>query len=134
MVEDILKTGSDVHCMRDATRGGLGAILAEISEQSQCRITIEEGDIPIKDEVRGICEILGLDPLYIANEGKMVVICARDNADAVLSTMMSNEFGKQAAVIGRVGDKGNGRLVMNTIIGGSRQVDLPSGELVPRIC
>ena len=134
LVENVLGASPQVHCMRDATRGGLGAVLAEIAAQADCRITIEEKDIPVRDEVRGICEILGLDPLYLANEGKMVAICPENQAPAVLAAMTNHELGRCAAIIGQVGQRGNGRLVMNTLIGGSRLVDLPSGELVPRIC
>ncbi len=134
LVENMLRASPHVHCMRDATRGGLGAVLAEIAAQSDCTITIEEKDIPVRDEVRGICEILGLDPLYLANEGTMVAICPENQAPAVLAAMTGHELGRCAAIIGQVGQRGNGRLVMNTLIGGSRLVDLPSGELVPRIC
>ena len=134
LVESILKVSSNIHCMRDVTRGGLGAIMCEIAAQSECQITIEEKDIPVQDEVRGICEILGLDPLFLANEGKMVVFCAPEDAENVLDTMKKHEYGKGAAVIGEVHKKGRGRFVLNTVIGGAREIDLPTGELVPRIC
>ena len=134
MVQKLLKVSPNIHCMRDATRGGLGAILAEMASQAGCTITIEEKDIPVKDEVRGICEILGFDPLFMANEGKMVVFCTADDAPSVLEMMRAHSLGRNAAVIGVVDEKGSGRVVMNTLIGGSRVVDLPAGELVPRIC
>ena len=134
LVANILNVSSHIHCMLDVTRGGLGAVLCEIAHQSQCQITIAERDIPIQEEVRGVCEILGLDPLFLANEGKMVVFCPREDTDNVLNTMKKHEFGKNAAVIGEVGKKGRGRLVLLTSIGGAREVDLPTGELVPRIC
>ena len=134
LVESILKVSRNIHCMRDVTRGGLGAILCEIATQSESQITIEEREIPVKDEVRGICEILGLDPLFLANEGKMVLFCRPEDAGKVLNTMKKHEYGKNAAIIGEVHKKGRGRLVMNTVIGGAREIDLPSGELVPRIC
>jgi hydrogenase expression/formation protein HypE len=134
LVKSILKVSPHIHCMRDVTRGGLGAVLCEIAHQSQCQITIAERDIPIQEEVRGVCEILGLDPLFLANEGKMVVFCPHEDTDNVLNTMKKHEFGKNAAIIGEVGDKGRGRLVLHTSIGGAREVDLPTGELVPRIC
>ena len=134
LVANILNASPNIHCMRDVTRGGLGAVLCEIAHQSQCQITISERDIPIQEEVRGVCEILGLDPLFLANEGKMVVFCPREDTDNVLNTMKTHEFGNNAAVIGEVGEKGRGRLVLHTSIGGAREVDLPTGELVPRIC
>jgi hydrogenase expression/formation protein HypE len=134
LVESILKVSNNIHCMRDVTRGGLGAIMCEIATQSECQITIEEKDIPVQDEVRGICEILGLDPLFLANEGKMVVFCAPEDAGIVVETMKKHEYGKGAAVIGEVHKKGRGRFLLNTVIGGAREIDLPTGELVPRIC
>jgi hydrogenase expression/formation protein HypE len=95
---------------------------------------VEEAHIPIREEVRGFCEILGLDPLFLANEGKMVVFCAAADAENVLASMQAHEYGKDAAMIGRVQEKGRGRFILNTAIGGAREIDKPSGELVPRIC
>ncbi len=134
LVESILKVSGNIHCMRDATRGGLGAVLCEIAAQANCQIIIEEKDIPVRKDVRGVCEILGIDPLFLANEGKMVVFCPAEEADKVLKTMKKHKYGKGAAVIGEVNKKDRGRFVLNTVIGGSREVDLPTGELVPRIC
>jgi hydrogenase expression/formation protein HypE len=134
LIAEILKVSPDIHCMRDATRGGLGAILAEIAQSAMIRINISELDIPVNDNVRGICEILGLDPIFLANEGKMVLFCPAAEAGKVLAVMKGHEFGRNAAVIGNVGEKGQGRVVLRTSIGGERIVDLPTGELVPRIC
>jgi hydrogenase expression/formation protein HypE len=134
LVSNILSACRHIHCMRDATRGGLGGILAEIAGQSQNSIVIDENAIPLRDDVRGICEILGFDPLYLANEGKMVVFCPQEDAAAVLDVMKRHEYGRNSAVIGSVKEKGAGRLVMRTVIGGERVLDIPSGELVPRIC
>ncbi len=133
LVEVILNSSPNIHCMRDATRGGLGSILVEIAEMAGVSITIEEKDIPVRDSVRGVCEILGLDPLFLANEGKMVVFCPEEDADKVLDAMRMHEYGKDSAVIGRVG-AGRPGLRMGTLIGGEREIDLPTGELVPRIC
>jgi len=132
--ESILKVSGNIHCMRDATRGGLGAVLCEIAAQSGCRIIIEEKDIPVRKDVRGVCEILGVDPLFLANEGKMVVFCPAEDTEKVLKTMKKHKYGKNAAVIGEVAKKERGRFILNTVIGGAREVDLPTGELVPRIC
>jgi hydrogenase expression/formation protein HypE len=134
LIAEILKASPNVHCMRDATRGGLGAILAEIAKSAKARIDINESAIPVLDNVRGICEILGFDPLFLANEGKMILFCPKADAEAVLKAMRGHQYGSQAAVIGRVGKATQGRVVLKTSIGGERIVDLPTGELVPRIC
>ena len=134
LISTILKTSLNIHCMRDATRGGLGAILAEIAQSAKMRLNISENSIPVQENVRGICEILGLDPLFLANEGKMVLFCPAADAGNVLATMRQHKFGKNAAVIGSVAEGSPGRVVLQTSIGGERVVDLPTGELVPRIC
>ena len=134
LVENILQASPNIHAMRDATRGGLGSILAEIADQSHCQIILEEKEIPVKNAVKGVCEILGFDPLFLANEGKMVVFCSKADAQKVLQTMKAHPYGTDAAIIGRVEKKDTGRLILNTMIGGSRVIDLPAGELVPRIC
>jgi hydrogenase expression/formation protein HypE len=134
LIGTILEASPNIHCMRDPTRGGLGAILAEIAGQSGCLIELREKDIPVRQEVRGICEILGFDPLFLANEGKVALFCTPADAGRVLDVMKAHEYGRKAAVIGAVGERGRGRLVLRTAIGGSREVDLPVGELVPRIC
>jgi hydrogenase expression/formation protein HypE len=134
LIGAILEASPNIHCMRDPTRGGLGAILAEIAGQSGCLIEFREKNIPVREEVRGICEILGFDPLFLANEGKVALFCAPEDAGRILDVMKVHEYGRDAAVIGVVGERGRGRLVLRTAIGGSREVDLPVGELVPRIC
>ena len=134
LIACILEASSNVHCMRDATRGGLGAILAEIAKNANVHISIDEKSIPLQENVRGICEILGFDPLFLANEGKMILFCPKSDADQVLTVMRNHKHGKNAAIIGIVEDIGIGRVVLKTSIGGERIVDLPTGELVPRIC
>lgn len=135
LVAEILGASAQVHTMRDATRGGLGGILVEIAEQAGLAIEIDEAALPVRDAVRGVCEILGLDPLFLANEGKMVLFCPASEADAILAAMRAHPVGREAVVIGTVkAGQGRGRLVLRTIIGGSRAVDMPTGELVPRIC
>ena len=134
LVACILQASSNVHCMRDATRGGLGAILAEIAKSAGVRIDVDEKSIPVQENVRGVCEILGFDPLFLANEGKMIVFCSAEDEAAVLSAMQSHRYGQNAAVIGTVGKAAQGRVVLHTSIGGERVIDLPTGELVPRIC
>ena len=134
MIQNMLDATSGVRCMRDATRGGLGAVLVELASQAGVVLEIEEQSIPVREEVRGICEIMGLDPLYIANEGKVVLFCSHGVQERVLEAMRSSPYGRDAAVIGRVEDAGKGRVKMKTILGTHRDVDLPSGEIVPRIC
>ena len=134
LIDGILRASPNVHCMRDATRGGLGAILAEIAKSAQVRIDIDEKSIPVQDNVRGICEVLGFDPLFLANEGKMVAFCPEADAQTVLAAMHRHKYGLSSAVIGRVSYASQGQVVMRTSIGGERMIDLPVGELVPRIC
>jgi hydrogenase expression/formation protein HypE len=134
LIQGILGVSDSIRFMRDATRGGLGAILSEAATGADARFEIREQAIPVKEEVRGLCEVLGLDPLYIANEGKVVVFCPAGDAEKVLSFMKGHPLGKDAAVIGEVKSMGGGRVVLHTAIGGSREIDLPVGELIPRIC
>lgn len=134
LISVILQASPNIHCMRDATRGGLGAILAEIARSAQMRIDVDEKNIPVRENVRGVCEILGFDPLFLANEGKMVVFCAQNDAKVVLQAMQKHPYGQNAAIIGQVSSATSGRVVLKTAIGGERIIDLPTGELVPRIC
>lgn len=134
LIDGILRASPNVHCMRDATRGGLGAILAEIAKSAGVRIDIDEKHIPVRDNVRGICEIFGFDPLFLANEGKMVAFCPEADAKTLVAAMHRHKYGLDAAIIGRVSKAAQGQVVMRTSIGGERMIDLPVGELVPRIC
>jgi hydrogenase expression/formation protein HypE len=134
MVQQMLASGGDIHSLRDPTRGGLASTLNEIAGQSGVGIVIEEEKIPVHDGIRGACELLGLDPLYIANEGKLVAVIAPEGVDSVLQAARQNKYGRQAAVIGEVTAERRGRVVMKTRIGSSRIVDMPVGELLPRIC
>jgi hydrogenase expression/formation protein HypE len=105
-----------------------------MASQSGTTVVIRERDIPVREDVRGVCEVLGLDPLFLACEGKLALFCPADDAERVLLAMEGHPFGKNAALIGTVAEVGGGRLILQTAIGGSRVVDLPVGELVPRIC
>ena len=134
LIAEILNASPNVHCMRDATRGGLGAILAEIAKSAQVRMDIHENSIPLQDNVRGVCEILGFEPLFLANEGKMILFCSKSDAEKILNVMRKHQYGHHAAIIGRVSKAEQGRVVLKTSIGGERLIDLPTGELVPRIC
>jgi hydrogenase expression/formation protein HypE len=126
--------GADVHVLRDPTRGGVSSALNEIAQVAKVGIRLDETKIPVAEEVRGACEILGLDPLYVANEGKMLAIVAPARAKAVLDTMRAHPRGREAAVIGEVVADHPGRVFMRSRIGGVRVVDMLSGEQLPRIC
>jgi hydrogenase expression/formation protein HypE len=126
--------GEQAHVLRDPTRGGLASTLNEIAAQARVGIRLDEVSIPLAEEVRGACEILGLDPLYVANEGKMLAIVARAVADEVLAAMRNHPLGSEAAIIGEVVDDHPGRVFLRSRIGGMRVVDMMSGEQLPRIC
>ena len=134
MVSDILDASPNIHCMRDPTRGGIASVLNEIADKSKKRFLIDEETIPVRPQVRGACEILGIDPMYVANEGKMLAIVAPEDAEKVLDTIRSHPLGKEAAIIGRVGEDSDGEVILNTLIGGKRILDRPTGEILPRIC
>jgi len=135
LVQAILAAaGSDLHVLRDPTRGGVATTLKEICLQSQVDITLDELSIPIRDNVAGACAILGLDPLFVANEGKLLVVVAPDSADAVLAAMHATPEGVDATCIGEVGPGGEGRLRLRTAIGGLRSIEMLAGEQLPRIC
>ena len=134
MICDALREVPNVHVMRDPTRGGLATTLVEISQQSSVRIVIEEGLIPIHSAVSRACGILGIDPLYVANEGKMVVICPEPVSERLLRAFRSHEYGKESAKIGRVMEKGKKGVFLKTAIGGMRPVIMLEGDPLPRIC
>jgi hydrogenase expression/formation protein HypE len=124
----------NIHCLRDATRGGVATVLNEFAQSSNVGIRISEPDVPLREEVKGACEILGLDPLYLANEGKLVAIVPRDGARAVLAAMRAHPSGTGTAIIGEVTDEHPGMVTMQTTFGGERIVDMLVGEQLPRIC
>ena len=127
-------TGNKIHVLRDPTRGGVGTALNEIAEKSESGIVIDEDKIPLKGEVAGACELLGFDPLYLANEGKLLAFVSPDSCDAVLKAIKSDPHGRAAAVIGEVVDDHPGKVFLKTRIGGKRIVDMLAGEQLPRIC
>jgi hydrogenase expression/formation protein HypE len=134
LVSQMLEASSHIHCMRDPTRGGLATTLNELARQSKVGIKIEEEKIPVRDGVRAACELLGFDPLYVANEGKLVAIVAPSDAEKVLAKTKRNRYGTDASIIGEVTDEHKGKVIMKTRLGASRIVDMLSGELLPRIC
>jgi hydrogenase expression/formation protein HypE len=134
LVSQMLEVSSKIHCLRDPTRGGLATSLNELARQSKVGIVVEESRIPVKEEVRAACELLGLDPIYVANEGKLVAIVDPADANRILARMRKNRYGRDATIIGEVTHEHSGRVVMKTKLGPSRIVDMLSGELLPRIC
>lgn len=135
LVADLIEaTKADTHVLRDPTRGGVASALNEIAQAARVGIALTESTIPLDEEVRGACEILGLDPLYVANEGKCLIIVAASAADAALAAIQAHPHGRRAAIIGRVVAEHPGTVVIRSQIGGSRVVDMISGEQLPRIC
>lgn len=134
MVQDMLKVSKEIHTLRDPTRGGLASTLNEIAISSNIGILLDETTIPIKREVRGICELLGFDPLYVANEGKLVAVVKSAVVEKVLAVMRKNKYGRNAGIIGEVVDKPKKTVLLKTAIGGTRILDMLAGEQLPRIC
>lgn len=134
LIDKMLAACPDIHCMRDATRGGIATVLNEFAEGSGCCMRMVEGQLPIRPEVRGMCEILGLDPLYLANEGKVIAIVPAASAETVLSAMKQDPAGTDACIVGHVTEGPKNRVILETSFGGERIVDMLVGEQLPRIC
>jgi hydrogenase expression/formation protein HypE len=134
LVRDMLQASHQIHVLRDPTRGGLATTLNEIAGQSQVGIIMEESKIPIREPVIGACELLGLDPLYLANEGKLVAIVEREAASPILDAMKRNPLGADAEIVGEVVENPKGLVLLKTRIGGTRVLDMLVGEPLPRIC
>ena len=134
LIEKVLEVSENVHFMRDATRGGLASVLCEIVESKNFGISIDENNIEVNEGVRGMCEVLGLDPAYVANEGKVIIIVDENDAEKVLEIMHRQDYGADSRIIGEVTIKYPGQCWMNTIIGGKRIIDMLTGEQLPRIC
>ena len=134
MVTKMLAAHKDIHVLRDPTRGGVGTALNEIAGKSGVGIKIYEEKVPLKKEIAGICELLGFDPFYVANEGKLIAFVAPDYAEKVLAAIRADEFGQDACIIGEAIVDNPGKVIMQTSIGGSRIVDMLTGEQLPRIC
>jgi len=134
LVAQMLEASTKIHCLRDPTRGGLASTLNEFAKQSNVGIIVEEDRIPVAEGVRAACELLGFDPMHVANEGKLVAVVEADDADRILAKMKENSYGRNAAIIGKITSEYAGKVVMKTNLGSSRIVDMLSGELLPRIC
>jgi hydrogenase expression/formation protein HypE len=131
---ELLAAGIDVHCLRDCTRGGLATTVIEVAEAARVHVDLVERAIPVREDVQGACEILGLDPLYVANEGRFVAFVAREDADRALAILRARPQGEGACAIGTVTAGPAGLVTMQSRIGVSRVVDMLSGEQLPRIC
>ncbi len=134
MVQALLDAVPTVHCLRDPTRGGVAAALNDIAEASRAGVLLREGALPVKREVRGACNLMGFDPLNVANEGKAVVICPGPETERALAALRAHPLGREACVVGRVVDQPAGKVLLETALGGRRIVDVPTGEDLPRIC
>jgi hydrogenase expression/formation protein HypE len=134
LVADLLRVSREIRCMRDPTRGGVSSTLNEITRQSQVGIELEESSIPVREQVRGACEMLGLDPLYVANEGKLIAIAPAEVAEELLQAMQRNPLGRAAQIIGTVQEENRGMVTMRTPLGTTRIVDMLAGDQLPRIC
>jgi hydrogenase expression/formation protein HypE len=134
LVQAMLESGAEIHCLRDPTRGGVATALNEIAHQSSVGIVLEEEAILVKEPVRGICELLGLDPLYVASEGKLLAVVARESADRVLAAMHRRDEGREARIIGEVVRDPDRLVVLKTRVRGRRIVDMLQGDQLPRIC
>ncbi len=135
LVRDMIQAGgSAVHVLRDPTRGGVGTTLNEIAQSSKVGLMLDEEALPINESVKGACDILGLDPLYVANEGKLLALVAPEAEERIIQAMQKHDLGRRAAVIGRVSENRPGKVFIKTAIGGTRIVDMLTGEQLPRIC
>ena len=134
MIEEIIEDGAKIKFMRDPTRGGIATTLNEIVKGQNFGILIERRKIPVREEVKSICEILGIDPLYLANEGKVLIVCKNKDSEKILSKMKENEYGKNAQIIGEIVEEPKGKVLLETEIGSKIVIDMLSGGQYPRIC
>jgi hydrogenase expression/formation protein HypE len=133
-VHELIKNNIEITALRDATRGGLAAVLNEWANQSNICIEIEESTVPISTEVRGICELLGFDAFYLANEGTFVIAVKNKDASRAIELLKKQEIARESAIIGKVSDHSNGKIILHSNWGTSRFLEAPTGELLPRIC
>lgn len=134
LIKELIDANIDIKFMRDATRGGAATVLCEMVQNTNLGLEIEEDNIPINENVKGLCEVFGFDPLYVANEGKVIIVVAEKDADKAIEIMRENEHGKQSAIIGHITEENKGKAWLKTEIGGKRIIDMLAGEQLPRIC
>jgi len=134
LIESVLSESNGVKWMRDATRGGLAAVLTELVEGKSFGAMVREADVPVRNDVRAICELLGFDPMHLANEGRVVMVVAESQTEPILHLLRAHDLGREAALIGRITNDGAGLVRVETEVGGVRRLQRPAGELLPRIC
>ncbi len=134
LIQEVLKAENEVRFMRDLTRGGLATVLVEIAEDNDFGVVVHEEEIPVRESVNGLCEIFGYDPLYMANEGKILFVVKSEHAENTLKTIRKNEYGKDAGIIGEITSENGGMAILRSVIGGNRIIDKLAGEQLPRIC
>jgi len=134
MIKEVLEVSDGIRFMRDATRGGIGTVLSELAKTNDVGILIKEDKLIVNEGVKGICELLGFDPLYVANEGKVIFVVSSEDAEKVMETLHKNEYGKDASIIGEISEDHNGTSWLETSVGGKRIIDMLSGQQLPRIC
>jgi hydrogenase expression/formation protein HypE len=134
LIKMVLDSGADIKFMRDITRGGLATILSEITAGRGFGISINETDLPVRESVRGMCEIFGYDPLFLANEGKVLIIVSGQSSQKALATMKKNEYGRDSVIIGEITPDNPGKAILQSVVGGLRIIDKLTGEMLPRIC
>ena len=134
LIQSVLEECSQVHFMRDLTRGGLSAVLYELAQLSGLGLMVDEAFVPVDDPVRGLCEVLGFDPFNLANEGKVLIVAGEEEHEKLLGILRSHPLGKKSALIGEITDVNKGEVLLNTFTGGKRVLDIPSGIQLPRIC
>lgn len=134
IVQKLIESGIEIHCMRDLTRGGLSSALVELAEASNLGFKADEKSIPVREDVQGACEILGFDPMYVANEGRFIMFVPENQVEKTLEILKSNDISSNASIIGNVIETDKGIVTMKSKIGATRIVDMLSGEQLPRIC
>jgi hydrogenase expression/formation protein HypE len=134
LIRKVTERPGAVHFMRDLTRGGLAAVLNELAGMTRCGVAVDESSLPVQEAVRGMCEILGFDPLTLASEGRVLIVASADEAEAIVERMLTDPQGRGAAIIGDITGGREGRVILKSTTGGSRFLEMPSGQLLPRIC
>jgi hydrogenase expression/formation protein HypE len=134
LIKSVLDNGADIKFMRDITRGGLATIVSEIAAGRKFGISVNESDLPVRESVRGMCEIFGYDPMFLANEGKVLIIVSDYSSGKAIKTMKKNEFGRNSVIIGEITADNPGKAILQSVVGGTRIIDKLTGEMLPRIC
>lgn len=134
LIKSVLDSGAEIKFMRDITRGGLATVVSEITANRKFGASINESDLPVRESVRGMCEIFGYDPMFLANEGKVLIIVSDKSSHKAIATMKEKEYGRDSAIIGEITAENPGKAILQSVVGGSRVIDKLTGEMLPRIC